>query len=93
MIELAPLVIDCWIDNMRLEYNNITRTSHNPPGVYIRVPGFGQTETIEYLDPLKLSALGYFNNLVDKLVKNAGYTRGVDIRGAPYDFRKAPSKS
>lgn len=36
---LVPLVIDCWIDNIKLIYNNVTRTTSNPPGVDIRVPG------------------------------------------------------
>ena len=34
----------------------------------------------------------YYYHLVDYLVKNVGYTRDVNIRGAPYDFRKAPSE-
>ena len=34
----------------------------------------------------------YFNPIVDFLVKNFSYVRGQNIRGAPYDFRKAPSE-
>jgi len=34
----------------------------------------------------------YFNPIVDFLVKNFTYVRGQNIRGAPYDFRKAPSE-
>lgn len=30
---LVPLVIDCWIDNIKLTYDNVTRTTRNPPGV------------------------------------------------------------
>lgn len=30
---LVPLVVDCWIDNIRLIYDNVTRTTRNPPGV------------------------------------------------------------
>lgn len=33
----------------------------------------------------------YFFTIVQALV-DAGYTRGDDVRGAPYDWRKAPSK-
>lgn len=33
----------------------------------------------------------YFFAIVQGLV-NDGYVRGDDIRGAPYDWRKAPSK-
>lgn len=31
---LVPLVIDCWVDNTRLEYDNVTRTTKNPSGMY-----------------------------------------------------------
>lgn len=33
----------------------------------------------------------YFFTIVQALV-DSGYTRGDDVRGAPYDWRKAPSK-
>lgn len=33
----------------------------------------------------------YFFTIVQSLV-DWGYTRGDDVRGAPYDWRKAPSK-
>jgi lysophospholipase-3 len=42
------------------------------------------------VDPSRVPVSGYFNNLVASLV-SYGYERGVSIRGAPYDFRKAPS--
>lgn len=39
----------------RLVYNRTTRRSSNSPGVQIRVPGFGQTHPIEFLDSNKLA--------------------------------------
>lgn len=101
----------------RLIYNRTTRTSEAPPGVFVRVPGFGKTFSLEYLDPSKqsvgesnsvrhktkssrvLKPLSspslpgmYFFSIVQSMVE-WGYTRDDDVRGAPYDWRKAPSKT
>lgn len=86
-----PLVIDCWIDNVKLVYDNKTRTTSNMPGVETRIPGWGSSETVEWLDPSHAASGAYFKNIGNALV-NLGYQRNVSIRGAPYDFRKAPSK-
>ena len=86
-----PFLIDCWVDNIRLVYDIKTRTTKNSPGVDIQIPGFGNTTTIEFVDPSRMPVSGYYNFMAEKLVK-AGYRRGIDLRGAPYDFRKAPSK-
>lgn len=91
MALLVPFVIDCWIDNMRLQYDNVTRKTFNSPGVEVMVPGFGNTTSVEYVDPSQVSVTGYYNALVNYMVAN-GFTRGSDIRGAPYDFRKSPSE-
>jgi len=91
LVDLVPYVIDCWVDNIRLVYDNNTRRTLNSPGVDIRIPGFGNTSTIEYVDPSQVSVSGYFNVLVQNLVK-LGYDRGKTLRGAPYDFRRAPRK-
>lgn len=74
---------------MRLVYDNTTRKTSNSPGVDIIAPGFGNTTTVEYVDPSNLSVTGYYNELVAYFVAN-GYTRGIDLRGAPYDFRRSP---
>lgn len=87
---LVPVVIDCWIDNVRLVYDNVTRKTQNVPGVETRVPGFGSSETVEWLDPSHASAGAYFKDIGNTLV-SLGYQRNLSIRGAPYDFRKGPS--
>ncbi|KAJ8958547.1 hypothetical protein NQ314_006386 [Rhamnusium bicolor] len=86
---LVPLVIDCWIDNIKLIYDNKTRTTRTPDGVTIRVPGFGGSETVEWLDPSHASSGAYFNDIANTLV-SLGHVRNKTIKGAPYDFRKAP---
>ncbi|XP_029837760.2 phospholipase A2 group XV [Ixodes scapularis] len=88
---MVPYVLDCWVDNMRLVYNNVTRTTTPPPGVEIRIPGFGNTSTVEWLDPSMVSPTAYFTKIVEEFV-SLGYQRGVNLRGAPYDFRKAPNE-
>lgn len=57
----------------------------------IRIPGFGNSETVEWLDPSHAATGSYFIDIGNTLVK-MGYTRNVSIKGAPYDFRKGPSK-
>uniref|UniRef100_A0A6J0UL08 Lysosomal phospholipase A and acyltransferase n=1 Tax=Pogona vitticeps TaxID=103695 RepID=A0A6J0UL08_9SAUR len=89
---LLPVIIDCWIDNIRLVYNRTSGTTGPPIGVDIRVPGFGHTFPLEFLDPSKRSVGTYFYTLVQSLV-DLGYQRDVDIRGAPYDWRKAPNEN
>lgn len=48
---LAPLIIDCWTDNVKLHYDVNTRTTSNSPGVETRVPGWGRPEVVEWIDP------------------------------------------
>ncbi|XP_077284078.1 lysosomal phospholipase A and acyltransferase-like [Arctopsyche grandis] len=89
---LVPLVIDCWIDNMKLHYDNVSRMTSNTPGVTIKVPGWGNSEPVEWLDPSHASPGTYFKDITNALV-SVGYVRNVSVRGAPYDFRKAPNEN
>ncbi len=88
---LVPIVIDCWVDNMKLVYDNASRTTANQPGVLTRIPDFGNSSSVEWIDPSKASAGNYFAAISSAILK-FGYERNVSLRGAPYDFRKAPSK-
>jgi lysophospholipase-3 len=90
--EITPYVIDCFVDNIRLVYDNVTKTTQNSPGVDVLVPDFGRPEPVEYLDTTKLSATSYYAAIADAFVKKYGYVRGLNIRGAPYDWRKAPNE-
>ncbi|XP_061399219.1 phospholipase A2 group XV-like [Musca vetustissima] len=81
----------CWVDNVKLYYDNVTRTTHNTPGVDIRIPGWGNPEVVEWIDPTHNKAGAYFRTLANMLADH-GYVRNKNIRGAPYDFRKAPNE-
>jgi len=87
--ELLPLAKDCWVDNIRLVHNPSTNEMENAPGVSTRVPEFGNTTAIEWLDPSMLGFGMYFYPLIEELIQ-VGYARNVDVRGAPYDFRHHP---
>ncbi len=73
----------------RLEYNSRTNIYTNSPGVEVRVPGFGETETVEFLDTDK--TMESFYTFVEYFVAK-GYERGKSIRAAPYDWRFGPGK-
>jgi len=88
---LAPLIIDCWTDNVKLHYDNVTRLTSNSPGVELRIPGWGNPEVVEWIDPSHAKQGAYFKEIGNALVSH-GYVRNISVRGAPFDFRKAPSK-
>lgn len=88
---LVPFAIDCLVSHLRLVYYNDTRETVNSDGVTTRVPGWGNTSSVEWIDPTQGADGAYFVNLANALVRN-GYKRGVSLFGAPYDFRKGPSK-
>ncbi|CAH1778953.1 unnamed protein product [Owenia fusiformis] len=88
---VSPFVLDCFVDNLRLVYNETSRKTSNSPGVDIQIREFGNTSSVEWLDPSQVSPTSYFSPIANALVK-AGYQRGKSIRGAPYDFRKAPNE-
>lgn len=89
--QMIPEFVDCWVDNMKLKYNNLTRTSHDNDGVETRIPGFGNSTTVEWLDPSQRGFSIYFATIVSHLLP-LGYVRGVNLHGAPYDFRKAANE-
>ena len=66
--QLVPGVVDCWVDNMKLVYDPVTHRSSDNPGVETRIPGFGNTSTVEYLDPSQRFFSVYFANLVTQLI-------------------------
>ena len=76
------------MDNLKLVYDSETRKTKNTPGVVTRILGWGTTESMEWIwifGP-------YFNFISEALVKH-GYIRGINLFGAPFDFRKGPSTS
>lgn len=89
---LLPYMIDCLIDNLRLEFDHSTNTTRNTAGVEVRVKNGSSTSSVEYLNNLQISGFAYFAPIVNQLVEQLGYERESNVRGAPYDFRKAPNE-
>lgn len=85
---LNPLDLPCWADNMKLVRSS--GVMQNAPGVQTRVQAFGDTSSMEILDPsLPRRVTAVWDSMVHSLV-GAGLVRNVSIRGAPYDFRFSP---
>uniref|UniRef100_A0A1I8IMT1 Lecithin-cholesterol acyltransferase-like 1 n=1 Tax=Macrostomum lignano TaxID=282301 RepID=A0A1I8IMT1_9PLAT len=92
LINLAYPAVHCLAYKLEMKFDPNTGRSRDNDGVSIVVPGFGETETVEWLSDVKIEQTGYYNKLVDHLVNKLGYRRGVDIVGAPFDFRRAPNE-
>lgn len=81
----------CWADNIKLLYDEEHNTLSNNIGVETRVPDFGGTSSIEELDPaVPFHGTGAFYKMVQAMTA-AGLVKNSTLRGAPYDFRYAPS--
>lgn len=89
---LLPEAVECWADNIKLAYNDSTKKMGDSPGVEVRVPYFGSTESVSYLDPSLYHPGEYFADMVNALVK-LGLVDGLSIRAAPFDFRYAPNSA
>ena len=63
---------------------NDTDGYSDTPGVTVTAADFGNTSSVEYLDPT--NSTPYFFFFVDYFVQH-GYTRNKNIRAAPYDWR------
>ena len=90
-VSKLELLTKCFVDYGKLIYDPATHTTSNSKDAEIRVPGFGNTTTVEWLTPDKSSVGRYFYDVVDTLV-SLGYERGTTVKAAPYDFRKAANE-
>ncbi len=84
--------IDCMVENLKLVYKNETKFTYNNDGVEILIKDFGKTSSLEYFDSPKVGFSSYYATIVNALVKKANYVRNVNIRGAPYDWRRSPDE-
>ncbi|VDP76424.1 unnamed protein product [Echinostoma caproni] len=64
--------------------------AYDNPEYEITFPGWGDTETVSTLDPSETIFGKYFDDMVDDLKKDSFFVSNKTIRGAPYDFRRAP---
>ncbi|VDP96517.1 unnamed protein product [Trichobilharzia regenti] len=73
-----------------LKYDPVTYEGHDADECKIDFPGWGETWSVEYLS--QSNYITYFHTIVSELTEDNYYVRNFTIRGAPYDFRKAPGK-
>lgn len=88
---MLPLAVDCWLDNVRLEFDPSTGFTRAPKGVEARVPDFGSVESVRHLDLKSPKVTSYFNPLIERY-EQMGYVPGRNLFAAPYDFRLAPQQ-
>lgn len=89
--QLLPEQKDCLLTRLVTSFNATDATYHNAPGTEIDVVDFGGIGGIAYLDPkVKLGVSTYFEPMIEYLETHLNYKRGIDLHGAPYDWRAAP---
>ena len=88
-----PPLVNCWVDNIILLFDNTTERYSNNQGIQTRTLRWGSTESIQYLDPLlKVGDSDNFHDLVQAFVAVI-LQRNVSVRASPYDFRLAPTST
>eukprot|EP01132_Coremiostelium_polycephalum_P003670 gene3670-4570_t len=89
-LNLRELTVQsCWFDNLQLTYNITSDIYYNQPGVNIRPYDFGGTAGVAYLDyklGLPVGITNVYGNMI-KFFEDLGYTRSLNIVGAPFDWR------
>ncbi|KAL5968000.1 Phospholipase A2 group XV, partial [Taenia solium] len=80
-------------DYFRLKYNNETRRTEENDKAIITFPGWGETWSVDNLDSRPHSVTKYFQDLTTAFIQNPYYVPNFTIRGAPFDFRKAPNEN
>lgn len=86
-----PWVVDCWLDNARLEFDPTTGFARQPAGIEAQVPDFGSVQSVRHLDLRSPSLTGYFEPIIARY-ESLGYTADKNLLAAPYDFRVAPQQ-
>lgn len=90
--QLVPIQKDCLMDRLMLHFDANTGKYHNTTGVSLNTNvDFGGSGGIAWLSPsLHIPGSAYYEPLIDYLVKLGGYKVGVNLHGAPYDWRLGP---
>ncbi|VDM30985.1 unnamed protein product [Hydatigera taeniaeformis] len=80
-------------DYFKLKYNNATRRTEENDKAIITFPGWGETWPVDNLDSHPHSVTRYFQDLTAAFTQNPYYVPNSTIRGAPFDFRRAPNEN
>lgn len=89
---MLPHTIQCLVDVFKLKFDWHTNTTMNTDGVDIRVRDPDDVASLEFLSDIQLPHFMYFGPMIWRLMARLGYMRNYNIKGAPYDFRKAPNE-
>ncbi|CAH8573336.1 unnamed protein product [Schistosoma turkestanicum] len=76
-----------------LVYDPVTRKSRDPDKADVSFPGWGDTWSIENLDSTKHTKTEYCSPMIDSLRVDPFFVSNRTIRGAPFDFRRAPNEN
>ncbi|KAJ4455998.1 putative group XV phospholipase A2 [Paratrimastix pyriformis] len=86
LTELAPEIIDCFMQTMTPHFDSVSESYKNCEGVEVRPRDFGGVSGIYELDPDIGSKAKIYGYLIDAL-EGMGLKRGETLFGAPYDWR------
>eukprot|EP01112_Ceratiomyxa_fruticulosa_P020797 TRINITY_DN7185_c0_g1_i1.p1 TRINITY_DN7185_c0_g1~~TRINITY_DN7185_c0_g1_i1.p1 ORF type:complete len:477 (-),score=125.69 TRINITY_DN7185_c0_g1_i1:197-1627(-) len=79
----------CWMDNLAIIYDPATGEYNNTEGVDLQPADFGGVGGVAYLDyvfGIPIPFTGVFDTMI-KSLEEVGYDAGVNLVGAPYDWR------
>jgi lysophospholipase-3 len=89
-LSLSELFVqDCWIDNLKINFDPSTGLYNNTYGVELRGIDFGGVDGIDYLDKvwgIPIPFTSVYATIISSL-EELGYVAGVNLRGVPYDWR------